>query len=200
MDSKSRQFCPIFRGLILLLSASVVLQVAGFLSASSPIFSMLFYVLLSPRTCPGRIELDDAIKYENKREMDISCKSGSRLKDVGDLVTTAAWNRGWIIQHGRKKKGSWQKKVCRQQSMCHFVPENGFQWPLSVRLKMCLVFNHCCVSYIITFQFSFSNSRVGLYRHMESTVSQQSAGAKLPCNYFPSSNLVLTSSSYCSAG
>lgn len=40
--------------------------------------------------CPGKIGLDAAIRYENKREMDIWRKSRSYLRDGGDLVLSKA--------------------------------------------------------------------------------------------------------------
>lgn len=40
--------------------------------------------------CPGRMQLDDAIRYENKREIDIWCKSRLNLGDGGKLVLSKA--------------------------------------------------------------------------------------------------------------
>lgn len=66
------------------LSTSVLLQVAGFLS--SHIFHVVLCSVIAKSACPGRISLDDTLRYEKRSEIDIWCKSKLCLKDGGELV------------------------------------------------------------------------------------------------------------------
>lgn len=64
---------------------------------------LCFCSVITKTACPGRIRLDDAIRYENKREIDILCKSRSYLRGGGDLVLSKArqsrrqeFKEGWV--------------------------------------------------------------------------------------------------------
>lgn len=61
---------------------------AGFLS--SHIFHVVFCSVIAKSACPGRIRPDDAIRYENKRDIDILCESRSCLRDGGHPVLSKA--------------------------------------------------------------------------------------------------------------
>lgn len=64
------------------LSTSVLLLMAGFLS--SHIFHVFFFSsVIAQSACPGRIRLDDAVRYENKRGIDIWYKSKLCLRYGG---------------------------------------------------------------------------------------------------------------------
>lgn len=65
------------------LSTSVLLLMAGFLS--SHIFHGFFSSVIAQSACPGRIRLDDAVRYENKRGIDIWYKSKLCLRYGGSL-------------------------------------------------------------------------------------------------------------------
>lgn len=65
------------------LSTSVLLLMAGFLS--SHIFLFFSSSVIAQSACPGRIRLDDAVRYENKRGIDIWYKSKLCLRYGGSL-------------------------------------------------------------------------------------------------------------------
>lgn len=63
------------------------------LDSSARIFlpMLCFSSLIAKSACPGRIRLDDAIRYENKREIDIWCISRSTFFEmVVDLALSKA--------------------------------------------------------------------------------------------------------------
>ena len=69
--------------------------------------------VIAKSACPGRKSLGDATRYDNKRGMDIWCKSRSYLRDGGDLVFgTARRSRsqefkkrfGWVNPNSRREK------------------------------------------------------------------------------------------------